>query len=109
MKPTKPKNTAGVTPVLPMSDNDEAFNFYDIQGESLYTNPPDMNNPFIDHGTEENDIWAFRMSPYNQDVVINPFHKGLYSALRRSNAPYWGHKLGTMAFFKEDKMKKFAE
>jgi hypothetical protein len=27
--------------------------FYDVQGESVYTNPPDTNLPVIDHGLDE--------------------------------------------------------
>jgi hypothetical protein len=49
-----------------MDDNDGLFHFYDIQGESLYTNPRDPNMPTIDHGLDEDHVWAFRLSGYNQ-------------------------------------------
>ena len=39
-KPDK-KHHVGVTPLIPRQDNDEAPDYYDLQGESLYTNPPD--------------------------------------------------------------------
>ena len=60
LKPYKPKdkNVVGICNPVPQDDNDETLKFYDIQGESLYTNPPDSNNPTIDHGLEEDDIWA---------------------------------------------------
>jgi hypothetical protein len=37
---SKKGTTIGVTKIIPMQDNDEAWDFYDIQGESLYSNPP---------------------------------------------------------------------
>jgi hypothetical protein len=67
MKPfaAKKKDVVGTTTVIPMDDNDATLKFYDIQGESLYTNPPDPNLPTIDHGLEEDKVWAFRMTGYN--------------------------------------------
>jgi hypothetical protein len=68
MKPyqAKSKDVVGTTTVIPMDDNDGLFHFYDIQGESLYTNPRDPNMPTIDHGLDEDHVWAFRLSGYNQ-------------------------------------------
>jgi hypothetical protein len=40
-------------------DSDEKFEFYDIQGESLYSNPPEPNWITIDHGLDEDYIWSF--------------------------------------------------
>ena len=40
-------------------DNDEKFEFYDIQGESLYSNPPEPTWITVDHGLDEDEIWAF--------------------------------------------------
>lgn len=38
----KKKSTIGVTKIIPQQDNDEAWEYYDIQGESLYSNPPNQ-------------------------------------------------------------------
>lgn len=67
LKPFAPKegSTVGSTPVLPIEDTDVKPFFYDIQGESIYTNPPDSNTPTIDHGIDEDDIWSFSRSVYN--------------------------------------------
>lgn len=62
----KKEDVVGASTVIPMDDNDETLKFYDIQGESLYTNPPDPNMPTIDHGLDEDKIWAFRLSGNNQ-------------------------------------------
>jgi hypothetical protein len=61
MKPFKAKKgtTVGESPVIPLEDNDTKPMFYDLQGESVYTNPPDSNSPTIDHGLDEEFIWAF--------------------------------------------------
>lgn len=66
-KPFEPKKGTyvGETFAIPPEDNDQKFYFYDIQGESLYTNPPDPNMPVIDHGLDEEHIWAFNLTPYN--------------------------------------------
>ena len=61
----KKKDVVGDTTVIPMDDDDGKLKFYDIQGESLYTNPPDPNLPSIDHGLDEDKVWAFRLSGYN--------------------------------------------
>jgi hypothetical protein len=60
-----PGTTAGETFVIPLEDNDQKLYFYDIQGESVYTNPPDPNQPTVDHGLDEEHIWAFNLTGYN--------------------------------------------
>lgn len=67
-----------MTTPIPLDDNDETLTFFDIQGESLYTNPPSSQNPTIDHGLDEDEIWAFRLSNYNQVAVTNSYMRGLY-------------------------------
>lgn len=67
----KDENIAGETHVIPFEDNDQKLYFYDIQGESLYTNPPDPNMPVIDHGLDEAHIWAFPLTGYNQFTIKN--------------------------------------
>ena len=68
LKPFKPKakDVVGISNTVPMNDNDEELKFFDIQGESLFTNPSNSNNPTIDHGLEEDEIWAFRLTGFNQ-------------------------------------------
>lgn len=67
------KNVVGSTPAIMREDNDEKFEFYDIQGESVYSQPPDPNLPTIDHGLDEDVIWNFPKTVYNQNVVKNPY------------------------------------
>ena len=67
----KEGTTCGETFIVPPEDNDQKFYFYDTFGESVFTNPPDPNMPHIDHGLEEDNIWAFLLSPYNQFVIKN--------------------------------------
>jgi len=90
-----------------MEDNDTKPQFYDIQGESVYTNPPDSNSPSIDHGLDEDYIWAFPHSVFNQRVIKNPYLRSPWEASQKTHAPFWGEKLLTPAFFKEEKMEKF--
>jgi hypothetical protein len=78
-----------------------------VQGESIYTNPPDKNMAFIDHGIEEDNIWAFPLSFYNSPIVKNEYLVAPDRAFSHSYAPFWGEKLMTPAFYKEDKMKRF--
>ena len=109
MKPFTPleKNVVGTTTVIPQQDTDEKLIWYDTMGESLYSNPLDTNNPTIDHGLEEESIWAFRMTPYNQDVIKNTVALDLEEQMKQSHAPFWGMKLAAPSFFNKDKFPRF--
>lgn len=67
VKARKPaaKDVVGVTPIIPRQDSDEVFEFYDIQGEGVYTNPTNPNVITVDHGLDEDHIWAFGRDLYN--------------------------------------------
>lgn len=67
LKPFQPKEgtTVGETNFIPPEDNDQKLVFYDYQGESIYTNPPDPNMPLIDHGLDEEHVWNFGKTGYN--------------------------------------------
>lgn len=93
--------------VIPTEDNDQKLYFYDVQGESVYTNPPDSNLPSIDHGLDEEHIWAFNNTGYNQFVIKNQYTTNLWNATKATHAPFWGQKLMTPSFYKEDKLPKF--
>jgi hypothetical protein len=108
-KPFQPKkgSTVGEAPIIPMEDNDMKSFFYDIQGESIYTNPPDTNIPSVDHGLDEDHIWVFPRTAYNQFVVKNQYLKSPWSASTNLVQPHWGQKLMLPTFYKEEKMDKF--
>lgn len=78
----KKEHIEGHTTTIPMDDNDELLHFYDIQGESIYTNPPDPNMPLIDHGLDEDNVWAFKITGYNQRAVSNIYKSDIYAAAR---------------------------
>ena len=109
LKPFDPKegSTVGETPVIPTEDNDMKLYFYDVQGESVYTNPPDSNLPVIDHGLDELKVWAFNLTGYNQEVIKNQYTSNLWAATKNNHAPFWGNKLFTPSFYKEEKMEPF--
>lgn len=109
LKPFQAKKgtTVGETPIIPTEDNDQKLYFYDVQGESVYTNPPDSNSPTIDHGVDEDFIWAFQRTGYNQLVVKNQYLKSPWAATQQLHQPHWGTKLFTPTFFKEEKLPKF--
>lgn len=75
-----PKHVNGPSPLIPRQDNDEALEFYDIQGEGCFTNPPNPNVPHIDHGQDENKLWAFHRTLYNQEVIKNNWIPGQTTA-----------------------------
>ena len=105
-KPLK-KDVVGVTPILPRQDNDEVFEFYDIQGESVFSNPPNPNHITVDHGLDEDHIWAFQSTLYNQKKVKNAWMEPASKAYAYSYAPFWGEKLTQPHFYKAEKMPKF--
>jgi hypothetical protein len=47
------------------------------------------------------------MTAYNQNVVKNPYIQNLWSASRKMHQPFWGKKLITPSFFREEKLPKF--
>lgn len=102
----KDKDVVGTTTLIPTQDTDEKLIWYDTQGESLYSNPPDPNNPVIDHGLDEEKIWAWRITSYNQDMVKNDIAMDLCESLKKSNVPWWGRKLAAPAFYKDEKWEK---
>lgn len=65
----KKEHVVGESPAIPLDDSDTTLKFYSLQGESLYTNPPDPNIPVIDHGCDEEFVWNHRHSLYNQEVI----------------------------------------
>lgn len=109
MKPfsAKTKDVVGNSTVIPMDDNDETLKFYDVQGESLYTNPPNPNMPTVDHGLDEDHPWAFRMTGNNQSAVFNQYTRNLNKATQMSHVPMWGKKLAAPVFYRDDKYAKF--
>jgi len=109
MKKLKPKDgtTVGVTQMIPREDTDEKFEFYDIQGESCFSNPPNPNWPIIDHGLDEEFIWAFPKSLYNEKIVKNAWLNPNNNQYKRNNVPFWGEKLQAPAWYKREKIPKF--
>lgn len=101
------KDVVGATNVIPVDDNDALFHFYDQQGESIYTNPPDPNSPLIDHSLDEENVWAFRLTGYNQHAIFNEYSRDIWKAQVHNHVPFWGHKLSTPAFFSDEKYTKF--
>jgi len=101
------KHVAGSSRLIPPEDNDEKFYFADIRGDTPFSHPPDPNFPLIDHGLDEEIIWAFPKNLYNMDVIKNPYFQPLPKAARLPYAPHWGRKLATPTFYKEDKIIKF--
>lgn len=67
------KKVIGLSSVIPREDNDEKFEYYDIQGESMYTNPPNPNHVTIDHALDEEHIWSFGRTLFNQFRVDNTY------------------------------------
>ena len=62
--------------------------------------------PTIDHGLDEDHIWAFNVSGYNQNIIKNQYKTNLWDMTKNLHAPFWGKKLITPAFYKEDKYQK---
>lgn len=112
MKPLMPKKgtVVGTTSLIPTPDTDEKLIFHDTQGESLYTNPPDPNVPVIDYGMDELSPWSFRRSNYNQMVIVNDYTNDMIGQIKEmQKAPWWGLKLSTPAFYKQEKYVKFLQ
>lgn len=97
----------GTTRVIPFQDTDEKYIHYDLQGESMFTNPPNPNMPAYDFGHEEGMIWNWQKTLLNQNVVKNNYSTEFQSMFGKSNAPWWGKKLMIPTWYKKDKYQKF--
>lgn len=62
--------------------------------------------PTIDHGLDEEHIWAFRRSVYNQNVVTNAYSRGIWDSSNMTHLPWWSQKLLMPSFYKDDKEEK---
>jgi len=96
----------GDTTAIPPEENDEKLVFYDIQGESVYTNPPDSNIPVVDHRLDEEFVWAFNRTPYNQYVIRNQYLKNPMKQMQRFQLPFWSKKLQAPAFYSDEKFQR---
>mmetsp|Transcript_4911 Transcript_4911/g.3505 ORF Transcript_4911/g.3505 Transcript_4911/m.3505 type:complete len:118 (+) Transcript_4911:401-754(+) len=61
----KEGTTKGESSVIPLEDDDTKYQWADIFGETLYSNPPDENVPATDMRMDEEFIWAFPYTGYN--------------------------------------------
>lgn len=66
----------------------------------------DPNFIHVDHGLEEDHVWAFRHTYYNQHVVVNQFKQDVNLAQLNSCVPFWTAKLGAPAFYTPEKYQK---
>ena len=110
MKPFMPKEGSYVGTTrfaIPYQDTDEKYIHTDLQGENLYSNPPNPNLPYVDSGVEEDKIWNFQKSLFNQDVIKNNYANEFQNIFSKSHAPWWGKKLMHPTWYKKDKYQKF--
>lgn len=63
----------GSTDAVPREDNDEKVQWFNGQGETIYTPPPDQNLPAIDHGLDEEHIWADEQDLMGTPTVVNQY------------------------------------
>lgn len=101
------KHVVGSSPVLPREDSDEKFEWYNLQGESPVSSPPDANTILVDHGLDEDRLWNHAITLYNQRKVKNPYTAPDGPATQQSHAPPWGLKLSMPHFYKPEKIEKF--
>lgn len=56
---------------------------------------------------DEEKIWAFNKTLYNQDKIKNTYADQFGRAFKLSHAPFWGEKLTQPHYYKEEKLVKF--
>lgn len=100
------KKVVGTTTAVPTDDDDSAFKWNALTGDNLYSNPPSSNTPFIDHGLEEDHVWAWRKDLLNQKIIENDLFANPWSATEKLAAPFWAAKLCGPHFYTEEKFQK---
>lgn len=101
------KHIVGTSPIIPREDSDQTIEWFDINGENMFSHPPNPNYITIDHGVDEEHIWAFGKTLHNVEAVKNQYVSAGGQLNVQSFAPFWGHKLSMPAWYRKDKMEKF--
>ncbi len=92
--------------IVPTKDTDEELVWVDVQGETPYSDPPDPNMITIDHEMDEEHIWNFMHTGYNQSRVSNGFAKSAWDMARKTHVPGWAVKQGLPSFVKDGRSEK---
>lgn len=78
----------------PPQDKDDKFREAGIDGDHLGGDPADSNlGPAVDHRIDEEFIWNFPISYYNQFIVENEWMSNPTKASERRYLPFWALKL----------------
>ena len=106
LKPFAPKKgtTIGNWQLQPLEDRDDKFFWTSIEGDHLFADPPDSNaGPAVDHRMDEEQIWNFPISVYNQKMIENEWASNPWNAMKKSYIPYWSQKLLAPDYFTKEK------
>ena len=103
------KHVDGVTEQIAPIDDETIPVWSDGFGENPISQPPTSQAPTVDHGMDEDYVWAFRNTHFGQHQVQNWYAESLEKAASMSHAPFWGLKLAAPAFYRDDKFKKFQQ
>lgn len=88
----------------PPQDKDDKYRESGIDGDHLWADPPDANfGPAYDHRLDEEKIWNFAKSHYNQEIVENEWTRNPEVASERTHMPFWSDKLLALDYSTKDK------
>lgn len=100
------KHTDGETEVIAPIDDETIPTWSDGFGETPISQPPTASAPTVDHGMDEDYVWAFRNTHFGQHEIKNFYVQDIQNAIRLSHVPFWGQKLAAPAFYRDDKFVK---
>jgi hypothetical protein len=84
LKQFSPKkgSTIGNWHLQPIEDWDDKLRWGSLEGDHLWADPPDSNcGPAVDHRMDEEKIWNFPLTVYNQEMVENEWATNPYKAM----------------------------
>jgi hypothetical protein len=100
----KKGSTVGQHFWLPKTDDDTKLVWGDNDGDTPFSDPPDPNMPAVDHGLDEDNLWNFNRTPYNQALIKNKWKLDYNDAKTDTHLPPWSEKLKVPTWYTDEKL-----
>lgn len=88
----KEEDSHGAAQFIPRRTADDRQHWYNMQGESIYSNPWPRHLPMVDHKLDEQEIWNFRINAYGLNQLENFFTQNQKIAETLLSQPIWSGK-----------------
>ena len=92
---------------FPVQDKDDRFMPNTMDMDNMFSDPPDSNlGPACDHKLDEDPIWNFNYTSYNQYAINNEYKTNFMQMMERNSIPFWSDKLLLPSYKNDASLKK---